>query len=69
MPFEEAEVAQDPVEELLLRRDREVALEEGVVRGLTRFAHDRRQLRTEHVEDRLHLGGLHPGLVLVEEDV
>ena len=35
----EAEVAQDAVEELLLRCDREVALEEGVVSGLTRLAH------------------------------
>ena len=56
-------------EELLLRRDRVVALEEGVVRGLAGVAHDRRQLRAEHVEDRLHLGRLHPRLVLVEEGV
>ena len=69
MPSGKPKLAQDAVEELLLRRDREVALEEGVVRGLARLAHDRRQLRTEHVEDRLHLGRLHPGLVLVEEDV
>ena len=65
----EAEVAQDPGEELLLRLDREVALEERVVRRLARIAHDRGQLRPEHVEHRLHLGRRHPRLVLVEEGV
>ena len=65
----EAEVAEDPGEELLLGLDREVALEERVVRRLARLAHDRGQLRPEHVEDRLHLGRRHPGLVLVEEGV
>ena len=65
----EAEVAQHAVEELLLRRDREVAFEEGVVGGLAGLAHDRGQLRAEHVEDRLHLGRRHPRLVLVEEGV
>ena len=67
--FLEAEVVQHAVEELLLRRDRKVAFEEGVVRGLARLAHDRGQLRSQHVEDRLHLGRRHPGLVLVEEGV
>ena len=65
----EAEVAEDAGEELLLRREREVAVEEGVVGGLARLAHDRRQLRAQHVEDGLHLGRRHPGLVLVEEGV
>ena len=65
----EAEVAQDAVEELLLRRDREVAFEERVIGGLAGLTDDRRQLRAEHVEDGLHLGRRHPRLVLVEEGV
>ena len=65
----EAEVAHDPGQELLLRRDREVAFEERVVGGLARVAHDRGQLRAEHVEDGLDLGRRHPRLVLVEEGV
>ena len=43
----ETEVAQDPRQELLLRRDRKVALEERVVRRLARIAHDGGQLRPE----------------------
>ena len=65
----EAEVAQDPGEELLLGLEREVTLEERVVGRLAGVAHDRDQLGPEHVEDGLHLGGLHPGLVLVQERV
>ena len=65
----EAEVAQHAGQKLLLGRDREVAFEERVVGGLARLAHDRGQLRAEDVEDGLHLGCRHPGLVLVEERV
>ncbi len=58
-----------PAEELLLRGEREVAFEERVVRRLAGVAHDGGQLGPEHVEDRLHLCGRHPGLVFVEERV
>ena len=65
----EAEVAQDRGRDLLLLLDREVALEEGVVGRLAGVPHERGQLGPQHVEDRLHLGRLHPRLVLVEERV
>ncbi|MEJ7568101.1 MAG: hypothetical protein WKF41_07535 [Gaiellaceae bacterium] len=68
-PLFEAEPRQHLLEEVLLRRDRIVAVEEGVVCGLAGLAHDRRQLRAEHVEDRAYLRRLHPRLVLVEEGV
>ena len=65
----EAEPRQHLLEELLLGRDRVVAVQERVVGGLAGVAHDRRQLRTEHVEDGSNLGRRHPRLVLVEEGV
>ena len=65
----EAEVAQDRGRDLLLFLDREVAFEERVVGRLAGVPHELGQRGPQHVEDRLHLGRLHPRLVLVEEGV
>ena len=65
----ESEPAQHLCEELLLRLEREVAVEEGVVRRLAGVARDLRQLLPQHVEDGRDLSGRHAGLVLVDERV
>ncbi len=65
----EAEPPQHVVEEPLLELHREVAVEEGVVRGLARAGDDRGQLRPQHAEDGRDLRGRHPRLVLVQEGV